>query len=44
MDEAVISAFSDSVHDVKMKEDLAFHEELCSALEMFNMVTKCARA
>ena len=43
-DEAIISAFSDGVRDVKMMEDLAIHEELCSALEMFNMVTKCTRA
>ena len=43
-DEAIISAFSDGVCDVKMKEELAIHEELCTALEMFNMVTKCARA
>ena len=27
-----------------MKEELAIHEELCTALEMFNMATKCARA
>lgn len=43
-DEAIISAFSDGVHDVKMKEELAIHEDLCMALEMFNMATKCARA
>ena len=43
-DEAIISAFSDGVHDVKMKEELAIHEDLCTALEMFNMATKCARA
>ena len=43
-DEAIISAFSDGVRDVKMKEELAIHEELCTALEMFNMATKCARA
>ena len=43
-DEAIISAFSDGVRDVKMKEELAIHEELCSALKMFNMATKCARA
>ena len=42
-DEAIISAFSDGVRDVKMKEELAIHEELCTALEMFNMATKCAR-
>ena len=44
MDEAIISAFSDGVRDVKMKEELAIHEDLCTALEMFNMATKCARA
>ena len=43
-EEAIISAFSDGVHDVKMKEELAIHENLCTALEMFNMATKCARA
>src|SRR3954467_68506 len=43
-DEAIISAFSDGVHDVKMKEELAIHEELSTALEMFNMATKCTRA
>ena len=43
-DEAIISAFSDGVRDVKMKEELAIHEELCTALEMFNMATKCVRA
>ena len=43
-DEAIISAFSDGVRDVKMKEELAIHEDLCSALEMFNMATKCTRA
>ena len=43
-DEAIISAFSNGVRDVKMKEELAIHEELCTALELFNLVTKCARA
>ena len=43
-DEAIISAFSDSVRDVKMKEELAIHEELCTSQELFNLVTKCARA
>ena len=27
-----------------MKEELASHEDLCTALEMFNMANKCARA
>ena len=36
-DEAIISAFSDGVRDVKMKEEFAIHEEL------FNLATKCAR-
>ena len=27
-----------------MKEELAIHEDLCTALEMFNMANKCARA
>src|SRR3954467_13224831 len=43
-DEAIISVFSDGVCDVKMKEELAIHEELCTAMELFNMATKCARA
>jgi hypothetical protein len=43
-DEAIIMAFSEGVRDVKMKEELAMHEDLCSALEMFNMATKCTRA
>ena len=43
-DEAIISAFTDGVRDVKMKEELAIHEDLCTALEMFNMANKCARA
>src|SRR3954467_4374615 len=43
-DEAIISAFSDGVRDVKMKEELAIHEELCTSLELFNLATMCARA
>ena len=43
-DEAIISAFYDGVLNVKMKEELAMHEELCTALELFNLATKCARA
>ena len=43
-DEAIISAFSDGVRDVKMKEELAIHEELCTSQELFNLATKCARA
>ena len=43
-EEAIISAFSDGVRDVKMKEELAIHEDLCTSLELFNPVTKCARA
>ena len=43
-DEAIISAFSDGVRDIKMKEELAIHEELCMTLELFNIATKCARA
>ena len=41
---AIISAFTDGVRDVKMKEELAIHKDLCMDLEMFNMATKCARA
>ena len=43
-EEAIITAFSDGVHDVKMKEELAIHEDLCMSLELFNPATKCARA
>ena len=43
MDEAIISAFSDGVCDIKMKEELTIHEELCTKLELFNIATKCAR-
>src|SRR3954463_6541275 len=42
-EEAIISAFSDGVRDVKMKEELAMHEDLCTSLELFNFATKCAR-
>ena len=44
MDEAIISAFSDGVRDVKMKEELAIHEELCTSQELFNLAPKCTRA
>ena len=44
LDEAIISAFCDGICDIKMKEELAIHKKLCTALEMFNMATKCARA
>ena len=43
-DEAIISAFSDGVRDIKLKEELAVHEELCTSLELFNLATRCARA
>ena len=43
-EEAIISAFSDGVRNVKMKEELAIHEDLCTSLELFNLATKCARA
>src|SRR3954465_4420732 len=43
-EEAIISAFSDGVRGVKMKEELAMHEDLCASLELFNLATKCARA
>ena len=43
-EEAIISTFTDGVRDVKMKEELAIHEDLCTTLEMFNMANKCARA
>ena len=38
-EEAIISAFSDGVCDVKMKEELAIHEDLCTSLELFNLAT-----
>ena len=41
-DEAIIFAFSDGVRDVKMKEELAIHEELCTSQELFNLATRCA--
>ena len=44
MDEAIISAFSDGVCDIKMNEELSIHEELCTSQELFNLATKCARA
>ncbi len=43
LDEAIISAFSNGVRDVKMKEELAIHEELCTSQELFNLATKCTR-
>ena len=43
-DKAIISAFSNGVRDIKMKEELAIHEELCISQELFNLATKCARA
>ena len=43
-EEAIISAFSDSVRDLKTKEDLAIHEDLCTSLELFNLATRCTRA
>ena len=42
-EEAIISAFSDGVRDIKMKEELAIHEELCTSQQLFNLATKCAR-
>ena len=42
-EEAIISAFSDGIRDVKMNEELAIHEELCTSQELFNLATKCAR-
>ena len=43
-EEAIISTFSDGVRDIKMKEELAIHEDLCTSLELFNLETKCAKA
>ena len=36
--------FSDGVRDVKMKEELSIHKDLCTSLELLNLATKCARA
>ena len=41
-EEAIISAFSDGVRDVKMMEELVIHEDLYTSLELFNLATKCA--
>ena len=41
-DETTILAFTDGIRDVKMKEELTIHEDLCTALEMFNTANKCA--
>ena len=43
-EEAIILAFSDGVRNIKMKEELAIHEDPCTSLELFNLATKCARA
>ena len=43
-EEAIISAFSNGVRDIKMKEELAIHKELCTSQELSNRATKCARA
>ena len=43
-DEVIISVFSGGVRDVKMKDELAIHEELRTSQELFNLATKCARA
>ena len=43
LDKAIILAFIDGIRDVKMKEELAIHEDLCLASKMFNMATRCAR-
>ena len=43
-EEAIISVFSDGVRDVKMKEELAMHADLCTSLELFNLANKRAMA
>ncbi|XP_073353900.1 uncharacterized protein [Aegilops tauschii subsp. strangulata] len=43
-DEAIISAFTGGVTDIRMSEELAINDEPCSALELFNLADKCARA
>ena len=42
--ESVISAFSDGVTDLKMKEELTMSDEMSDALEMFNLANRCPRA
>ena len=43
-DKAIILAFTNGVRDIKMKEELAIHEDLCTAFEMLNMANRCTRA
>ena len=43
-DEAIISAFPDGIRDVKMKEELAIQEELCTSEELLNLANKSTRA
>ncbi|KAI5007466.1 hypothetical protein ZWY2020_051025 [Hordeum vulgare] len=37
-------ALSDGVTDLKMKEELAMNNEMSTALEMFNLASKCTKA
>ena len=43
-DEAIISAFTDGVRDLRMRKVVAINDDLCSALEMFNLANRCATA
>jgi hypothetical protein len=43
-DEAIISVFANGVTDVRMSEKLAINDDLSTALELFNLADKCARA
>ena len=38
--EAIILVFTEGVTNVKMSEELAIHDDLCSAVEMFNLADK----
>ncbi|KAI4999235.1 hypothetical protein ZWY2020_003824 [Hordeum vulgare] len=42
-DEAVISSFFDGVTGLKMKEELAMNDETSTALDMFNLSSKCTK-
>lgn len=36
--------FTEGVTNIKMSEELAIHDDLCSTLEMFNLTDRCTRA
>ncbi|XP_073360282.1 uncharacterized protein [Aegilops tauschii subsp. strangulata] len=43
-DEAIISAFSTGITDVRMHEKLAINDDLDSVLELFNLADRCTKA